>query len=163
MGRAWAEALLPYVDLSALHERAVALVQEREEDEPEGTMLGAFDPMSPAVHVWGPVMVIPYSGFEDSDAAVDMILADVGTTQVEVVIVDLTGSRIDTLEALGVLQLANELSARRIETILVGMNDQTRSGFLSQPDMPLECRYVSEAIALAFQVASAGAGRAAKV
>lgn len=157
----WAEALLPYVDLSALHERAVELVSAGEEDEPEGSMMGGFDSMSPAIHVWGPVMIIPYSGFEDSDAAVDMILADLGSTQIEVAIVDLTGARIETIETLGVLQLANELTARKIETILVGLNDQARGAFLAQPDRastPLECGDVSEAIALAFQVASAGRG-----
>jgi hypothetical protein len=157
-GDRWAEALLPYVDFSQLHERALELMS-RPDEAVEGSMMGGFDPMSPAVHVWGPVMILPYSGFQDSDAAIDAILSDVGPEQIEVVVVDLTGARIETVEALGLLQLVNDLEGRSIETILVGMSDATRRALLGhgeQVALPLQRRDVSEGITLAFQVCSDG-------
>ena len=121
--------------------------------------MGGFDPMSPAVHVWGSVMVLPYSGYYDSGAAIDTILADLGTEQIDVAVVDLTGAWIDSLEEVGLMQLVNELVGRNIETILVGMSPAARTALLRHGDavsLPLQCRNLAEGIALAFQVCSDG-------
>ena len=92
-GDPWAEDMLPYLDLDRLQERAREQVEQLEEQLEDLTMMGSFDPMSPAVHVWGPVMVLPYSGFQDSDAAIEAIRDDVGRTHIEVVVVDVTGAK----------------------------------------------------------------------
>ena len=67
-GDAWAQGLLKYLDFEAMRESALKRLAAAG-DEIEGDMMGAFDPLSPAVHVWGPVMVLPYSGAGDSVAA----------------------------------------------------------------------------------------------
>ncbi len=163
-GSTWSEELVPYVDFAELRERALELLDEEEPLEREGSIMGSFDPMSPAAHVWGPVMVLPYSGFQDSEAAIAAILADLGPEQIEVAVIDVTGAQIDALEALGLLQLLNELESRSIETILVGLSDEAKSAVLGQSygvRLPLRCPGLAEAIALAFQVCHDG--RAAKV
>ncbi len=156
-GDPWAEAMLPYLDLDRLQERARETVEQLEEQLEDLTMMGSFDPMSPAVHVWGPVMVLPYSGFQDSDAAIETIQADVGRMQIKVVVVDVTGARIDAVEAAGLVQLVNHLEAQRIETILVGLSSAARHYIPtgSSTCVPLQTQDISSGIALAFQVCGA--------
>jgi hypothetical protein len=152
----WAQGLLPYLDFERLQIQARQHVSELEELD-DASMMGGFDPMSPAVHVWGPVMVLPYSGFLDSDAAIEAIQADVGSAHIEVVVVDVTGARIDAIEASGLVQLVNELESQRIETILVGLSPSGRYYIPAgtSPGTPLHSRDISAGIALAFQVCGA--------
>ncbi len=152
----WAQGLLPYLDFERLQQKAREHVSQLEELE-GASMMGGFDPMSPAVHVWGPVMVLPYSGFQDSEAALEAIQADVGRSHIEVVVVDVTGARIDAVEASGLVQLVNQLEAQRIETILVGLSPSARYYIPAgtSPGTPLHTRNVSAGIALAFQVCGA--------
>ena len=84
-------------------------------------MMGAFDPLSPAVHVWGPVMILPYSGASDSLEARRDDLGDLGAGALRVVVLDLTGARIDALEAHGPVARCSRCSTRhKLETVLVG-------------------------------------------
>jgi hypothetical protein len=153
----WVEGLLPYLDFDRLQARAQEQVGELEDELEESNMMGSFDPMSPAVHVWGPVMVLPYSGFQDSDAAIGAIQADLGRMQIQVVVIDATGAAIDALEASGLIQLVNQLEAQRIEAILVGLSPTARhlipAGASS--GVHLQTRDISQGIALAFQVCGA--------
>ena len=91
-GDAWAQGLLKYLDFEAMREGALKRLAAAG-DEIEGDMMGAFDPLSPAVHVWGPVMVLPYSGAGDSIAALETIAADLGAGAIRVVVLDVTGAR----------------------------------------------------------------------
>lgn len=153
----WVEGLLPYLDFDRLQARAQEQVGTLEDELEEPNMMGSFDPMSPAVHVWGPVMVLPYSGFQDSDAAVGAVQADLGRMQIQVVVIDATGAAIDALEASGLVQLVNRLEAQRIETILVGLSSTARHLIPAgaSPGSPLQTRDISQGIALAFQVCGA--------
>ncbi len=152
----WAQGLLPYLDFKRMQQQAREHVSQLEELD-DSSMMGGFDPMSPAVHVWGPVMVLPYSGFQDSDAAIEAIQADVGRMHIEVVVVDVTGARIDAIEASGLVQLVNQLEAQRIETILVGLSPSARYYIPAgtSPGTPLHSHDISAGIALAFQVCGA--------
>lgn len=152
----WAQELLPYLDFERMRQKAREHISQLEELE-DTSMMGGFDPMSPAVHVWGPVMVLPYSGFQDSDAAIEAIQADVGRSHIEVVVDDVTGARIDAVEASGLVQLVNQLEAQRIETILVGLSPSARYYIPAgtSPGTPLHTRDISAGIALAFQVCGA--------
>ncbi len=113
-------------------------------------MLGQFDPMSPAAHIWGPVMVLPYSGAADSMAALDTVDDDLGTSQVRVVVVDVTGARIEALEAAGLAQLLDHIEGAGAEAIVAGLSAEAtpRFGLAS----PLLARDLSEGIALGFQM-----------
>jgi len=117
----------------------------------------AFERGSPVVHVWGPVMVIPFSGAEESLRAVELIGRDPGARQVRVVVVDLSGTLID--EGFGAAALEQVLDAIETwgaEPILTGVSplcqraiaDLERTHLVIHKDLP-------EAIAASFQIAQA--------
>jgi hypothetical protein len=117
-----------------------------------------FDPLSPAAHIWGPVLILPYSGIEDSEDALLSIDRDLGADPVRVVVIDVTGARIDPLEASGLARLLDRVEAMGVEAILVGLDDKDTPPF-SEPEaglsMPLRARDLSEGIALGFQMCQA--------
>jgi hypothetical protein len=166
-GDRWIAALLPYLDFEHLRVRAEELsrdptgiceADEQEYDEcftPEGDMLGNFDPMSPAAHIWGPVMVLPYSGFLDGGACLESIIADLGPGQVRVVVLDVAGAQIGGVEAADLTRLLDRLESLGLETIVSGLAPGADHPFRN-PDgglaMPLLARDIVEAIALGFQL-----------
>ena len=146
-----ARALFDTLDFAALTESAHLLVEER---EPEGSMLGAFDPMSPVPHVWGPVMILPYSGGPDSDEVLEAIEEDLGPDRVRVVVIDVTGARIDSLEAVGLARLLDRVECLGAEPVLVGLDRNAHGPFRADAglSLPLIAGDLEEAIALGFQI-----------
>lgn len=55
------------------------------------------------IHVWGPVMVLPYSGPEDTLRALELVSSDPQVRRVSVIVLDLAGTIVD--EAFGALAL----------------------------------------------------------
>ncbi|HTO70389.1 MAG TPA: V4R domain-containing protein [Myxococcota bacterium] len=155
-GDPWAAALLRVLDWEAMRESARKRLAAAG-DAREGDMLGAFDPLSPAVHVWGPVMVLPYSGAGDTLAALETIAADLGPEAIRVVVLDVTGARVDGVEATGLVRILDELARRNLESVLVGVGDAEAARWLGGPQrlaQPLRAHDISEAIHLAFQLAT---------
>jgi hypothetical protein len=153
---AWAASLLKYLDFEAMRETARKRLAVAGESL-EGDMLGAFDPLSPAVHVWGPVMVLPYSGAGDSIAALDTIAIDLGPDAIRVVVLDVTGARIDAVEATGLVRTLDVLAQRDIESVVVGISEDAAARWLGGPDrraLPLRAADITEGIRLAFQLAT---------
>jgi hypothetical protein len=164
-GPGWLDELLPYLDFEALRERAERQAAELEgatpepkAEEKEGDMMGGFDSMSPAVHVWGPVMVLPYSGTEDCLVALEAVQEDVGQDQIRVVVIDATGALINAVEAVGLTRLLDAFDSQNLETILVGIGEGgvehlcRPAGELRQP---IVVRGISEGITLGFQMSLA--------
>ncbi len=124
---------------------------------PEPDRRDAFEAGSPVIHVWGPVMVIPFSSPDESLRALELIGRDPGAREVRVVIVDLSGAIID--EGFGAVALEQILDAIEhwgAEPILAGISP------LSEPVLEgLENTHLvihkdlPEAIAAAFQIADA--------
>jgi len=118
----------------------------------------AADVGSPAIHVWGPVMILPFSGADESLRAVDLIGSDPEARGVSVVVVDLGGVILD--EAFGAVALERTLDAIEswgAEPILTGLAplserivaEMERShAVLLHKDLP-------EAVAAAFQIVRA--------
>ncbi len=118
---------------------------------------GGIERSAPVIHVWGPVMVIPYSGAEETIAGLDLIRRDAGAREVRVVVVDLAGAIIDesfgALELERVLETIEQLGAEPILTGIAPLSERTVAGLemthlLVQKDLPA-------AIAAAFQIADA--------
>jgi hypothetical protein len=155
----WARELLPYLDYDQLLESArEQLALDRQ--EPGGEGVGGFDPLSPAAHVWGPVLVLPYSGTEDSLAAVEVIRADVGPEQIRVAVIDVTGVRIEAIEAAGLLRLIDALQTLDIEVVLAGLRSPVclqRSDGQRHLSLPLAAPDLTSGIVLAFQLVPASA------
>jgi hypothetical protein len=118
--------------------------------------MGHFDPLSPAVHVWGPVMVLPYSGVEDADAALEAVRDDLGPDAVRVVIVDVTGVQMSPVEACGVVELVSRLESRGVDVLVAGLRCGHEGLLASRfsSDRLLVVDDISEGIARAFQMAT---------
>ncbi len=153
-GDTWAREMLAFVDYERLHKRALDRVGELEKQAKPSGMLGGFDPMSPAVHIWGPVMVLPYGGFVDCIDALDTIREDLGPGHVQVVVVDATGAKIDGPEEVGLLRLIDRLEEDRVEPIVAGLPNAIRRRLLPDglPGLPLWAPDIETGITLAFQL-----------
>ena len=166
----WSGELLLYLDVESLRARArVSLPDGTDLDVGDGAetgVLGGFDAMSPAAHVWGPVVLLPYSGADDSLAAIDTILHDVGKEQLRVVIVDLQGVRLEPRERAGVARVLAHARDCGLQGILSGLaqtaGDDPPGDACDEGDdaltSTLHTRTLTEAVALGFQLVRAGAG-----
>lgn len=127
------------------------------EERPPASADGQLDPEAAAVHVWGPVMVVPFGGPDESLAALELIGRDESARDVSVVVVDLGGAILD--EGWGAVALERVLDAVEswgAEAVLTGVSP------LSVPVVEeLAERHVvlhkelPEAVAAAFQIADA--------
>ena len=117
--------------------------------------LSQLESDAPVIHVWGPVMVVPFSGADESLRALELIGRDPGAREVRVVVIDLSGAIID--DGFGAAALEQVLDAAEgwgAEPILTGVSplseavvaDLSASHLVVSKDLP-------EAIALGFQIA----------
>lgn len=118
---------------------------------------GRFDPEDDAVHIWGPVMILPLTQIDEALATVEMLGRDPGTCNVRVVVVDLRGQTLDDdLGAVALEQILEMISSWGAEAILTRVSmlaeavvsDLETSHLLTRKDLP-------DAIATAFQIAEA--------
>ena len=139
----------PLRDLVARHLAAQA-------DAPDDGERDSFERGAPVIHVWGPVMVIPFSGADETIAGLDLIRRDAGARDVCVVVLDLAGAIID--ESFGALALERVLEAiERLgaEPILTGISPLSERAVADLESTHLVVRKdLPEAIAAAFQIAS---------
>jgi anti-anti-sigma regulatory factor len=131
------------------------LVARHLESRPEPDRRDAFEAGAAVVHVWGPVMVIPFSSPEESLHTLEVIRRDPGARDVRVVIVDLSGAIIDEgFGALALEQILDAIECWGAEPILAGLSplsgrvleDLERTHLVIHKDLP-------EAIAAGFQIA----------
>ena len=117
----------------------------------------SFERGSAVVHVWGPVMVVPFSGPEEAHRALDLIGRDPGAREVRVVVLDLAGAIIDEgFGAAALEQVVDAVERWGAEPVLTGISplsepavsDLERTHLVLRKDLP-------EAIAAAFQIAEA--------
>jgi hypothetical protein len=112
---------------------------------------------SPAVHVWGPVMILPFSGADESLRAVELIGSDPEARQVSVVILDLGGVILD--EAFGALALERTLDAieswgaEPILTEVAPLSERVVADL--ERSHVLIRKSLSEAVSTAFQIVQA--------
>ena len=155
-GHPRAAALLEAVPLAPLRElvaQQLAALPERERSE-------SFEAGSPAIHLWGPVMVVPFAGADESLRALELIARDRAARGVRVVIVDCSGAIIDEgFGALALERILEAVSGLGAEPILAGVSplsmavvsELERSHAVIHKNLP-------EAIATAFQIAEAQRG-----
>lgn len=119
--------------------------------------VGGFDPDDPAVHTWGPVMVLPFTAPDDALATVEMLGRDPETCSARVVVIDLRGNDLDEgFGAAALEQVLEQIESWGADSILTGVSQ------FSEPVVEgLEVAHcilrkdLSQAIASAFQIADA--------
>ncbi len=116
-----------------------------------------FDFDDTMVHVWGPVMVLPFSNVDEALHTVEMLGRDPETSDVRTVVVDLRNEALDEgFSAAALEQILETIEAWGAEAILTGVSplaeaivaDLEVKHLLLRKDLP-------GAIAAAFQIAEA--------
>lgn len=114
-----------------------------------------FDSSAAVVQIWGPVMIIPFSGGDDSVAAVELIRGDPAARDVSVVILDMNETILDpAFGALALERILEAIDRWGADLVLTGLSplsepvvaDLQERHFLVHKDLP-------GAIAAAFQIA----------
>jgi hypothetical protein len=155
---------------SAGNERASALLRDvcfetsRELGRPERPIAtttdlgeGSFDPEAGVVHIWGPVMVLPYRDADEALQTVEMLGRDPETSTVRVVVVDLRETILDQeFGAAAVEHILECIDAWGAEALLTGvspLSEEVVAGL--EASHVLVRKALPEAIAVAFQIAHA--------
>jgi hypothetical protein len=143
-----AAAAVEALPFAALRE----LVAER--GEPAAQTSG-FASQEPVVHIWGPVMVVPYAGPDEALMAIDLLGRDPGAANVSVIVIDLTGAVVD--EAFGAAaleQCVENIERWGAEAILAGVSPLSEGVVAGLERQPLMVQKdLHAAIAAAFQIA----------
>lgn len=158
--RAWrasgderAQALLDALPFEALRQLAAQHLPAAAE-RPDGER---YEPGSPVIHVWGPVMVLPFAGSDECLRSLELLGRDPGARAVRVVVVDLSGALID--EGFGAASLELVLDAVEdwgAEPLLTGISPLSERAVADLEKTHLVIRKdLREAIAAAFQIADA--------
>jgi anti-anti-sigma regulatory factor len=144
-------AALPFAALRALAERELAVEPDPPPD-PE-----RFEPGAPVIHVWGPVMILPFAGTDECLRSLELIGREPAARSVRVVVVDLGGAVID--EGFGAASLEQVLDAVAgwgAEAILTGISPLSEPVVADLEKTHLVMRKdLTAAIAAAFQIAEA--------
>ncbi len=147
-------AALPFAELRALVRDRCARDPERALPT-EAANTGPMDRDAAAVHIWGPVMVLPYAGPNETLSALELLARDPTASAVSVIVVDLGGAIVD--EAFGALaleQLVQTAEGWGAEVIFVDpspLSDRVLAD-LDHPPLLVE-KGLEAAVALAFQIA----------
>ncbi len=154
-GEAIASAPLAALPFGALRDR----VDRELREAPESPSEGAFDPASPAIHVWGPVMVVPYAG-DETAVAVEAVSCDPAALGVTVVVVDLQGAIIDDgFGAVALERVVEVIEGHGAEAVLAGispLSERVVAG-LGRGSVWIR-KDLRSAIALGFQIAESQRG-----
>ena len=109
------------------------------------------------VHIWGPVMVIPFSNGDDALQAVDLIGRDPAAQDVSVVVVDPSGAIIDeSFGAMALEQVVDTIESWGAEAIFAAVSPLSEPVVADLERQPLVThKDLSQAVAVAFQIAAA--------
>jgi hypothetical protein len=118
---------------------------------------GEFDPDAPLVHIWGPVMILPYTGPDDILRTCDALSRDPATREIAVVVLDLRGELLDEgFGAAAIERVLATIEAWAAEPILTGVAPLSLPVVESLESGHLVVRKdLEEAIAAAFLISHA--------
>jgi hypothetical protein len=147
-------AALPFAALRTLVRERLTRDPEKALPEEKAAPAG-MDRDAAAVHIWGPVMVLPYAGPNETLSALELLSRDSAASAVSVIVVDLGGAIVD--EAFGALaleQLVQTAEGWGAEVIFVDPSPLSERvlGDLDHPPLLVE-KGLEAAVALAFQIA----------
>jgi hypothetical protein len=135
-----------------------SLVRERARQERNApSSASRIERGAACVHLWGPVMVMPFGGPDEALRALELMQRDPNAQEVSVLVVDLRDAVID--EAFGAMaleQLVGSANAWGAEVLLADPSPLSQRAIdaLEHPPL-LVAKSLEEAVATAFQVARA--------
>lgn len=112
---------------------------------------------SAVVHIWGPVMVVPYAGPDEALAAIELVGRDPGARDVSVIVLDLSGAPLDEGFAAAALErMLETIETRGAELLLAGVSPLAESVLADLERRPIGIyKDLDHAVAAAFQIAEA--------
>lgn len=151
--------LLSQVPFDAFRKLAIRPPIDRR-DAPIGAVLGGdgrFDRSQPVVHIWGPVMVLPFTTLEEALGTVDMLSRDPGIGEIRSVVVDLREQPLDEgFGAAALEQVLETIESWNAQSLVTGISHGSEAAIASLESSHLIVRKdLSAAIATAFQIADA--------
>jgi hypothetical protein len=153
------QQLLAEVPIDALREIAVTPRAERSNQQSVGAGAGdgQFDRSQPVVHIWGPVMVLPFTTLDEALGTVDMLGRDPGISEIRAVVVDLREHTLDEgFGAAALEQILETIESWNAQSLITGVSPASEPAMASIEASHLILRKdLSEAIATAFQIADA--------
>lgn len=122
-----------------------------------GTVDGEFDRSQAVVHIWGPVMVLPFTTLDEALGTVDMLGRDPSIHEIRTVIVDLRDRPLDEgFGAAALEQVLETIESWNAQSIVTGVGPEAEAAVASLESSHLILRKdLSGAIATAFQIADA--------
>ncbi len=149
------DRILREVPFEAFRKVAVSPRVDREAYPPMGS--GRFDRSQSVVHIWGPVMVLPFTTLDEALGTVDMLGRDPGIGEIRSVVVDLREQPLDEgFGAAALEQILETIESWDAQGLLTGVSPAAEAAVSSLEASHLVLRKdLSEAIATAFQIADA--------
>jgi hypothetical protein len=149
-------AALPFESDRALVRAREAALRLARASQGAAQALAGIDRSSACVHIWGPVMVLPFGGAEEGLRTLDLLGQDPEAQRVSVVVVDLGDAIIDpAFGALALELIVRTADAWGAETLFAEPSALSEP-VLAELDHPplLVLKGLEQAIATAFQIAS---------
>jgi anti-anti-sigma regulatory factor len=112
---------------------------------------------SAIVHIWGPVMVVPYGGPDEALAAIELVGRDPGAREVSAIVLDLSGAPLDeAFSAAALERMLETIEARGAELLLAGVSPLAETVLADLERRPIGIyKDLDHAVAAAFQIAEA--------
>lgn len=154
---AWLIAQVPFEAFRKLALRPPIDRRERPTRDALMGIDGRFDRSQPVVHIWGPVMVLPFTTLEEALGTVDVLGRDPGIGEIRSVVVDLRERALDEgFGAAALEQVLETIESWNAQSLLTGVSAASEAAIASLESSHLIVRKdLAEAIATAFQIADA--------
>lgn len=153
------EWILSQLPFEAFRKIANGLTIEREASRPiaADAAAGGFDRSQAVVHIWGPVMVLPFTTLEEALGTVDMLSRDDDIGEIRVVVVDLRDRPLDEgFGAAALEQVLETIESWNAQSLITGVSPGSEAAIASLEASHLVLRKdLPEAIATAFQISDA--------
>jgi len=119
--------------------------------------VGELDRSQPVVHIWGPVMVLPFTTLDEALGTVEMLGRDPGISEIRAVVIDLREQPLDEgFGAAALEQILETVESWQAQSLITGVGPAAEAAMASLEASHLVLRKdLSEAIATAFQIADA--------
>jgi anti-anti-sigma regulatory factor len=121
-------------------------------EEPQGLETSAG-----VVHIWGPVMIVPWAGPDEALAAIELVGRDPGAREVSVIVLDLSGASLDeNFAAVALERIVETVEDRGWELLIAGASPEAESVLAGLDRRPISThKDLDHAVAAAFQIAEA--------
>ncbi|MCP4906368.1 MAG: hypothetical protein GY910_15430 [bacterium] len=151
--------LLAEVPFEAFRKAATSTPIERGPAPPiaEEARGGQFDRSQPVVHIWGPVMVLPFTTLDEAIGTIDRLGRDPGISEIRAVVIDLREQTLNEgFGAAALEQILETIESWDAQSLITGVSPTSEAAIASLEASHLVLRKnLSEAIATAFQIADA--------